>query len=181
MVSTEQVAQAIALIKAGTGRNAVAAAVGIGRGTVSKIADDHGLSHHFDRGSTAVATQAKVVDAAAKRAQLELDYLEDAQRLRQALWQPYTYRELGKFSEPVGEGSRSWSEYVEYEQDTPIPADQLKLMQASTIAANTSQRIADAKGAPGLEEAKSMLGGLMHALSAEWRRVQNEDDSQETP
>lgn len=181
IVTPEQVAQAVTLIKAGTGRNEVARLVGIGRGTVSKIAQDHGLDGKFDRTPTAVATQAKVVDAAARRAQLELDYLDDAERLRQLVFSRHTYRELGSFQEfSDGKPSGSkYSEFVEYTQATPTPADQLKLMQASTLAANSSQRIADAKGAPGLEEAKSLLGSLTHSLAVEWRRMQDDQPSQE--
>jgi hypothetical protein len=179
-LTAEQIAAVVAAIKGGTPRNAISRQLNIGRGSVSKIAKDHGLEHHFDRSATVVATQAKQADAAALRAALELAYLDDAARLREQLWQPITYAELGQFAE----GGEKESRFVEHTQNKPAPADQLKLMQASTTAAAASQRIADSRGESGVGEVASMLGNLATALGQAFRDMQAEDlttpTSQET-
>ena len=86
--------------------------------TISKRAIEHGLS--FDRSRTAAATQARVIDAKAKRAELALALLEDADRLRAQLWAP---------SLVFNFGGRD-NTYEEHTLDKPTYADQLKIMQA---------------------------------------------------
>ena len=162
--------QALELIRAGQGRNAVARTTGLTTNQVTRVAHDAGLS--FDRSATAVAVKARSLDLAERRSQLEADYLQDAQKLRTLLWRPYIYRELGRFSEPDGDGSRSWSEFVEYTQDTPTPQDQLRLTQASVQAARQSQAIADAGAGAKADQAKSMLAALFEGLGQAWRDVQ---------
>lgn len=60
---------------------------------VSKIAKELGLS--FNREATAAATEAKVIDAKARRAQLMHDLLDDAERLRQQLFALATLHSFG--------------------------------------------------------------------------------------
>lgn len=71
----------------GLGRNAIARKLHRSGRTVSHIAARLGLD--FDREVTRVATEAKVLDAKARRAQLALDLLDDAQKLRTRAWSPY--------------------------------------------------------------------------------------------
>lgn len=77
----------------GLSRNAIARQLGRSQSTVSKLARELGLT--FDRARTAEATQAKVVDAKARRAQLANDLLADAERMRQQLWTPTTIYNFG--------------------------------------------------------------------------------------
>ncbi|SCL43426.1 hypothetical protein GA0074692_6877 [Micromonospora pallida] len=60
-------------------RNAIAKEMGRSGKTISRIADELGLT--FDRERTKVATQAKKDDAAARRAKLQVDALAGAQKL----------------------------------------------------------------------------------------------------
>jgi hypothetical protein len=62
----------------GKSRNAIATDLGRSGRTISKIAAELGLT--FERTRTAAATAAKKVDGAARRAQLQLDLLEAAQK-----------------------------------------------------------------------------------------------------
>jgi hypothetical protein len=75
----------------GVSRNQIARDIGRGVATVTRIADALGLV--FDREQTKAATAAKVADVKALRAQLSLDLLGDAQRLRERAWSQYSYYE----------------------------------------------------------------------------------------
>lgn len=80
----------LADIQAGTkSRNQIARDHSVSVGTVSNIARDAGLTDAFDRTQTEKAARAREVDAKALRAQLKLDLLEDAQKLRARAWAPY--------------------------------------------------------------------------------------------
>lgn len=114
---------------AGRGCNQIARDLGRSPAIVSKTARELGLS--FDRSTTVAATEAKKADASALRAALMLDYLEDARRLRGQLWESCEYREYGGRDFTL----RKWR------QREPTPADKLKLMQASTMAADRSLRL----------------------------------------
>lgn len=70
----------------GLSRNAIAREIGRAASTVTKLADE--LRLDFDRTRTAEATRAKVLDAKDRRAQLALDLLADAERLRSQMWKP---------------------------------------------------------------------------------------------
>jgi hypothetical protein len=168
-ISDEQRDLVISMARTGQGRNQIARIVGLGAGTVTKIVTEAGLS--FDRKATAAATKTRKIELAEKRSQLELDYLNDAQRLRRLLWQPYTYRELGTFAD----GPDKYSRFVEYVQATPTPQDQERLMRASAQAAQQSQRIADSAADQNTDAAKSMLAGLQEALGVAWKEMQAAD------
>lgn len=175
-ITDEKKSLAIAMCRDGKTRNHIAKTLGIAAGSVSKIAADAGLS--FDRDQIRAATEARTADLREKRSQLENLYLDDALRLRALVWQPMTYRDLGRFADEKGEGGsggRQWSEYVEYRQDTPTPQDQRTLMLASTTAATASQRLADAAADQNTEQAKSMLTQLMVGLGEAWRETQAAD------
>lgn len=165
-ITDEQRDLAISMARTGKGRNEIARVTGISAGSVSKLVHEAGLS--FDRAATEVAVKSRKIELAERRAQLELDYLEDAQRLRRLIWTRTTYRELGSFG---GGDTAKYSAFVEYEQDTPTPSDQLKLMQASTAARKASQDIADAASDQGTEAAKSMLATLGETLAGAWESL----------
>lgn len=132
----------------GMSRNDIAREVGRSGSTVTKVVHAAGLS--FDRTSTQAATQAKKADAAALRAQLELDYLADAQRLRQQIWQPHEYFDWGGKDH----------DFDTHTTTEPTPVDKLKLMQASTSAMTASLRIEQARADGGVTEARSLVGDL---------------------
>src|SRR5690348_6130490 len=143
--SDENKTRILELHAAGKSRNDIARETGIGAATVSKIVKAAGLS--FDRSKTEAATAAKKADAAALRAQLALDYLADAQRLRQQLWKPCIAFNFG------GKDNT----YAETSLDEPVFVDKLKIMQASTAAANASLRIEAARNDGGTAAARSLI------------------------
>lgn len=115
----------------GMGLNAIARELGLSASTVSQMAKQEGLS--FDRAATRNAVEARKVDAAAMRAELQIGLLQDAKRLRSELWSPCTVFNFG------GKDNT----YEEREIDAPPFADKLKLVQAVGVAITHSLRIAD--------------------------------------
>jgi len=149
---------------AGESRNAIAKAIGRSGATVSKIADELGLS--FDRSAVKAATEAKVADARARRAALMLDLLDDAARLRKQLWAETTY---------IDHGGRDFTK-AEWKQPEPNAADKLKLVQACTTAANASMKLEEHDtGSGGVDGAKSMLGSLVAGLKAAYDQLPPDD------
>ena len=150
---------------AGRNRNQIAKDIDRSGATVSKLAAELGLS--FDREQVKAATDAKVADAREKRSQLMLDYLTDAQRLRQQLWGATEYREHGGRDFVC----RKWT------QPEPTPADKLKLMQASATAAASSLKLDHHDADRGADGAKSMLGALAAGLQAAYDQLEHEDQA----
>lgn len=138
----------IALHGEGKTRNAIAKEAGVSGDTVTKVVRAAGLT--FDRTMTLQATEAKKADAAKLRAQLELDLLDDARRLREQLWQPAKAFNFG------GKDNT----YNETELAEPVFADKLKLVQAATSAINTALRIEAARGEGGVAAARSLVADL---------------------
>lgn len=114
---------------AGRTRNDIATELNRSGSTISKIAKDLGLS--FNREQVKAATEAKVADARARRAALMNQYLDDAERLRQQIWEPHEYRDHGGRDFVA----QKWT------QPEPTAADKLKLMQASTTATASSLKL----------------------------------------
>lgn len=137
---------------AGFGRNDIAREIGRSAGTVTTIAKQLGLS--FDRAATADATAAKVADAKARRAALQLDLLGDAEKLRAQLWQPHEY---------VDHGGKDFDE-ARWTQPEPTAADKLKLMQAAKLALDGSLRLDQHDGDGSNETVGSLLGSLFDNL-----------------
>lgn len=153
--------QVRALHAQGMNRNAIAREIGRAQSTVSKIAKELGLT--FDRTRTAEATKAKVIDAKARRAQLAALLLEDAHRLREQLWQPCKLVKIG------GKDNVA----TEHPLDRPLFEDQLKIVQASSLAAERHARLVELDADNGVGEATSMLTGLAEALGAAWKAGQD--------
>lgn len=139
---------------AGLSRNDIAKELGRSGSTISKIADDLGLS--FDRSAVKAATEAKVADARARRAALMLNLLSDAGRLREQLWVETTY---------IDHGGKEFVE-AKWTQPEPTPMDKLKLMQAATSALNASLRLDEHDGDGSTETVGSLLGSLFDNLTA---------------
>lgn len=136
----------------GYGRNAIARELGRSGGAVSKWCEDLGLD--FNRESTKVAVAARKTEAAALRSELELQLLDDAQRLRSQMWQPHEY---------IAHGGKDFDE-ARWTQDEPSPVDKLKLMQAAGIAVDRSVKLGDLDKDDEVEAARSMLVNLFEAL-----------------
>lgn len=116
---------------AGMTLTAIATQMQRSKSTVNKHAKSLGLG--FDRTRTATATQAKRVDAAARRATLEERYLVEAGRLLDQLHESCLVYSFGG----------SDNTYNEHTLDKPSFADQRNIMQASSIATTAANRLRD--------------------------------------
>ncbi|NUT31540.1 MAG: helix-turn-helix domain-containing protein [Hamadaea sp.] len=114
----------------GFGRNEIARRIDRGERTVSRIAEKLGLS--FVRSEqTKAATEAKKVDAKARRAALAIALLEDAERLRKQLWEPATVFNFG--------GKENT--YEERELPEPTFSDKRNIMQAIGTAVDRAVKL----------------------------------------
>ncbi|MEC3977887.1 helix-turn-helix domain-containing protein [Amycolatopsis sp. H20-H5] len=142
-----------ALHAAGRNRNQIAKDIGRSGATVSKIARELGLS--FDRSATAAATEAKVIDAKARRAALAVALLGDAERLREQLFAPAEIHSFG--------GKENTHNSVQVPQ--PQFADQRNIIQATSTAITTSLRLDQHDGDSSNEQVGSLLGALFESIS----------------
>ncbi|GIJ10743.1 helix-turn-helix domain-containing protein [Micromonospora andamanensis] len=141
-------------------RNEIARRIGRSGRTVSRIADHLGLT--FERGDLVkAATEARKIDARAKRAALANALLDDAERMRRQLWQPADY---------VDHGGK---EFIRVDWTTPEPtfADKTKIMQAVGIAVDRAVKLDEYDADPGIDAAKSMLGALARGLGAAYDQL----------
>ncbi|MEU4777478.1 helix-turn-helix domain-containing protein [Micromonospora sp. NPDC023633] len=151
----------------GLSRNAIAEQLGRSGRTISRIADKLGLT--FDRERTRAATEAKKDDARAKRAALAVRLLDDAERLRQQLWQPAHY---------VDHGGKEY-ERVDWTLNEPTFSDKRNIMQSVGMAIDKAVRLDEYDADPGIDAAKSMLGALAKGLGAaydELNRTETDGD-----
>lgn len=108
-----------------------------------------------DRTRTEAATHARVADAKARRAALEVALLEDAERLRRQMFAPTVAFNFG------GKDNT----YNEQPLDQPTFADQLKLQQAVGIAITHSLKIAEHDVDTGIDQAVGMLDQIAAAIT----------------
>lgn len=148
---------------AGRNRNQIAKELGRSGSTVSKIAAELGL--RFDRAAVQAATEARVADAKARRADLMHALLEDAERLRQQLFAPTTIHSFGGKDNTYG--SRDVLQ--------PLFKDQRDIMQSVSTAITASLRIDDHNTDNGAESARSMVGSLFDALRGAYDQMQDTD------
>ncbi len=153
-------AKVVALHKAGKGRNEIARTLGISAGSVTAIAKKAEIA--FDRTDTAAAVEARRIDLAQMRADLEHDLLTDAQAIRRQLWTEHEYRQAVGGQEP---------RVMHWTMDEPTAMDKLKLMQAAGTAIDKSLRLAEANSETGITQAKSMLTDLFGALKDAWDKA----------
>ena len=147
--------QVAALHAQGKTRNEIAREIGRSGRTVSKLAAEQGLS--FERaGATAAATAAKVADGAARRARLQVDALEAAQRLLDQMFAPSTVYNFG------GKDNT----YEEVRHPEPPFRDKRDIATALQALANTALRLAEYDKATGSETEKSVLGDMRDQLRA---------------
>ncbi len=142
----------------GHSRNAIARSIGRSGRTVSRIAEALGLT--FERGDMVkAATEAKKIDAKAKRAQLANDLLDDAARLRRSLWEACTVYNFG--------GKDNTFEQALISE--PSFRDKREIMQAVSVAAERSMKLDEYDRQTGADEERSMLVDLAEKLGAAWR------------
>lgn len=158
----------------GASRNAIAKELGRSSSTVSAAAAKLGLS--FDRTATATATAAaaaaKVADAKSRRAALVLDLLDDAERLRQQLWEPTTLHSFGGKDHT----------YASKRLTEPTFADKRSIMRAVSTAVTASTRLELHDAADeGTAGAKSMLLELASALNVANDALNAEDEAEPPP
>jgi hypothetical protein len=150
--TTDEDARLRELHAAGHTLHAAAAEMGRSKATMSRHAKLLGLG--WDRAQTKDATSAKKADADARRAQLKLDLLDDAAKLREQLWKPTTVFSFG------GKDNT----FNSRELPQPPHVDQLKLVQATSAAINAYGRLEQLDTAADTDDARSMLAQLGRAL-----------------
>jgi transposase-like protein len=138
----------------GMSRNEIARKYRVSAASVGNIAAEEGIEDAFDRTHVAKAAHAKAADNKVRRAQLASDLLDDAQRLRQRAWSPYSIA----MSTPQG------VEVIELELP-PLP-DVRSAYTAIGIASDKTIAIEkhDTQD-DGADHAKSMLGRLFTGLA----------------
>lgn len=148
----------------GLSRNAIARRLGRSGKTISEIAAKLGLD--FERERTRAATEAKKDDARAKRAALAVRLLDDAERLRQQMWQPADY---------VAHGGKEF-ERADWTMAEPTFADKAKIAQSLGILVDRAVKLDEYDADPGIDAAKSMLGALAKGLGAAYDELTRPDD-----
>jgi hypothetical protein len=137
----------------GMSRNDIAREMDRSGSTISRHAAAAGLS--FERGpEVEAATAAKIADAKARRAQMMLDLLDDADKLRLQLFAATTIHSFG------GKDHTYNSKHV----DQPLFKDQRDIMGAVSLALNASMRLDHHDTDGGAEGARSMVSQLFGAL-----------------
>lgn len=150
----------------GLSRNDIARTMGRSGATISKHAAAAGLS--FERGpEVEAATAAKVADGKARRAQMMLKLLDDAERLRLQLFAPTTLHSFGGKDHT----------YRTAEVDQPLFRDQRDIMGAVSVALTASMRLDLHDGDPGVDDAKSMLRALTEGLNAAYEQLQQDEEA----
>lgn len=107
-------------------------------GTVQKIARDNGLGDRWQEGQaqTAAATSVRQSNAAAKRAQLQEDLLDDAQKLREKLFGDVVHLHVVKLEGPMA------GETVEETRLPAGPREWRDTMGAIGVASSKSVELA---------------------------------------
>lgn len=135
-------------------RNDIARKYRVAAATVGNIAAEEGIADAFDRTHTIKGARAKQADNKMRRAQLAMDLLEDAQRLRTRAWEPYQ----------VVVGTPDGAEIVELKLP-PLPDARAAY---TSIGICSDKSIAIEKhdtSDDGADHAQSMLGRLLTGLA----------------
>jgi hypothetical protein len=157
-----------ALHAQGCGRNEIARRLDRSGEVISRLAAEMGLS--FARAAnTAVATETRRQDLAARRILLAEQLTADAERLREQLWQPTVVYAFG------GKDNT----YEEHLMEEAPAADKRALMGALGMAVDRSLKLEPIRDDSGAEAAKSMVGQLMAGLVEVYREQQSEEGSGE--
>lgn len=144
----------LAAIRAGgKSLNQIAKDCGVAKATVSKIAKEAGLTDAFDRTRTEQATQAHAADARARREQLKLALLGDAERLRKRAWEEY---------EVIVDSRQDGPQTMKL--DLPPLQDVRAAYAAIGIAIDKSVRLDQYDSTDSDVDAKSMIGDLAEGI-----------------
>lgn len=125
----------------------------VGKATVHGIAKKAGLADAFDRTQTEQATQAHAADARARREQLKLALLGDAERLRKRAWEQY---------EVVVDSRQDGPQTMTL--DLPPLQDVRAAYAAIGIAIDKSVRLDQYDSTDSDVDAKSMIGDLAEGI-----------------
>ena len=138
----------------GFGRNAIAKEVGRPWSTITDYCRAAGLS--FIRTDALLGVEAARTMAAQRRAELALSLLDDADRIRDQLFEPHTVVMYGG------------KDFVRREETLaePTPADKRNLAQAAAVLLDRSLRLDEYGRAAGTDAARSVLGQIGEALKA---------------
>ncbi|MEU9557991.1 helix-turn-helix domain-containing protein [Streptomyces fumanus] len=169
LVQPEERAEIIRLARAGTGRNEIARRTKRSLRTVSRICEHEGIT--FDRTATAVATEAKKVDAKARRAAIAQRLYARTERLLDQL----EAAESGgfKFTTSTVNG-------IETESLDHVPGQEEKALSGAIAQyMNQAVRLEQLDGDPGVEAARSMLGSLAEGITKLAGLDGGGDDSEE--
>lgn len=146
-------ARVAALHAQGMGRNAIAAELGVGNSTVTRIAKALGLD--FSRAQTAVAVQARSVDLAAGRQRLAEKMLGRAERMLDDLDGPYLVYAFGGKD----------NVYEEHELEKPPVEVQRTAVATAGIAFDKVTKYLE-KDTSGVATAHSLLDTLAEGFKA---------------
>lgn len=138
----------------GLSRNAIMREVGRSAGLVTNVVKGAGLT--FERApEVAVATEAKRIDNAARRAALEDRFLTEANNMLDQLHKPVVVYNFG------GKDNT----YAEHELDRPDIGGQHTLMRAAGTAVDKAVRLAQVDAATaGAQDGRDLVGRLFGAL-----------------
>lgn len=136
----------------GLGCNQIARQAGAAPATVSKICKDAGLT--FDRSQTRAGVAARSIDVKAARTQLKLDLLQDAQRLRQQLWEPAEVINFG--------GKDNTLNRVTLPQ--PLFVEKKNIMTAVGMAVDRFAKLDALDADGGVTEAQAMIHQLIQGI-----------------
>ncbi|MFG2970797.1 hypothetical protein ACGFZS_46765 [Streptomyces sp. NPDC048288] len=153
-ISADRFDEFRALHALGLGRNAIAREMDIAQACASRTAAYLGLT--FDRTQIQAATEARLADLAERRSQLATDLIEDAERLREQMWEPAIIYSFG------GKDNT----YAEEPVSEPPAADKRALMSTAGMAIDRSLKLVPAQGEAGTDNAVSMLDNLAAGIAA---------------
>lgn len=144
----------------------IARAHGVARSTVTKIAAETGNADAFERTQTLKGARAKQIDNKAKRAQLQSDLLDDAQRVRARIWGPCK----------VVVGGQDGAEIVELDE-APLEGIKAGFTAIGIIIDKDRAYEKDAASSGSAAHAESVMGRLAVALTEAF----GDEVAQETP
>jgi hypothetical protein len=149
--------QVRALHAQGLSRNEIARQIQRSGKTVSRLASEQGLT--FERGEEIrAATEARKVDARARRAALALALLDDAERMRRQLFAPHLAFNFG------GKDNT----YEEHPLPEPPPRDKRDLMQAIGTAIDRSVKLDEYDSGANLGQVVSLLETIGRGLTGKY-------------
>jgi len=153
-LTDDERAHIVDLARTGMSRNDIARETGRALGTVTKVC--HEAGHDFDRAATKAATAARQADNAARRAELSSRLLDEANRALDDMHGPYRVYSFGGRD----------NTYAEHTLDTPPTPARRDLMVVAGIAIQRHVDLERVDSDDGVDEARSLLGGLQAGLAA---------------